>query len=189
MTDNRPLMEGEDDFIYHIMDHVSATKGGETVGAAPGGHMSRLERIIETYAIKNPDYWLYVCSAPSCIALFMKILRLEKGHELTPSQNLLAVKGDHKRTSNPLVNPFDRTRLAKVAQIVTVSLAVGFLMIPVFLLFLVSMSRAVMVVTVLAFVLVFSWMLTMISEARTQEVLIGTAAWVSRILFFVFQAD
>jgi uncharacterized membrane protein len=96
------------------------------------------------------------------------------------------VKGDHKRTSNPLVNPFDRTRLAKVAQIVT---AVGFLMIPVFLLFLVSMSRAVMVVTVLAFVLVFSWMLTMISEARTQEVLIGTAAWVSRILFFVFQAD
>jgi hypothetical protein len=80
-------------------------------------------------------------------------------------------------------------RLAKVAQIVTVSLAVGFLMIPVFLLFLVSMSRAVMVVTVLAFVLVFSWMLTMISEARTQEVLIGTAAWVSRILFFVFQAD
>jgi hypothetical protein len=79
-------------------------------------------------------------------------------------------------------------RLAKVAQIVTVSLAVGFLMIPVFLLFLVSMSRAVMVVTVLAFVLVFSWMLTMISEARTQEVLIGTAAWVSRILFFVFQA-
>lgn len=80
-------------------------------------------------------------------------------------------------------------RLAKVAQIITVSLAVGFLMIPVFLLFLVSMSRAVMVVTVLAFVLVFSWMLTMISEARTQEVLIGTAAWVSRILFFVFQAD
>jgi hypothetical protein len=71
MTNNRPLIEGEDDFIYYIIDYISATKWGETIGAALGRHMSRLERIIETYIIKNLDSWLYVCSAPSCIYLFI----------------------------------------------------------------------------------------------------------------------
>ena len=58
----------------------------------------------------------------------------------------------------------------------TVIIAVGFLLTPVFILFLVAMSRAAMVLTVFAFVLAFSIMMSLVSGARTQDLLLGTAA-------------
>lgn len=57
-----------------------------------------------------------------------------------------------------------------------VFLAVNFLLIPVFLLFLVQMSRPAMSLTVLTFVLAFAVVLGAMTQAKAQEVLIGTAA-------------
>lgn len=63
-----------------------------------------------------------------------------------------------------------------MTRVVTVALAVGFLLTPVFLLFLVSMTRAGMVLVVFGFVLAFSITMSVVSGARTQDLLIGTAA-------------
>lgn len=66
--------------------------------------------------------------------------------------------------------------LENMTRVVTVALAVGFLLTPVFLLFLVSMTRAGMVLVVFGFVLAFSITMSVVSGARTQDLLIGTAA-------------
>jgi hypothetical protein len=50
------------------------------------------------------------------------------------------------------------------------------LLIPVILLFLVHMSRESMAWLVFGFVLAFSIVMSTITEARVQEILIGTAA-------------
>ena len=75
-------------------------------------------------------------------------------------------------------------RLAIFSKILLVSLAVGVLLAPVFLLFLVSMTRLEMAMTVFAFVLLFCVMMSITSDAKTQEVLMGTAAYVSRSSYY-----
>jgi hypothetical protein len=81
------------------------------------------------------------------------------------------------------VHLYSHKRLASITRALTVILAVGFLLTPVFILFLVPMSRAAMVITVFAFVLSFSTMLSLVSGARTQDLLVGTAAYSIHSLF------
>ena len=50
------------------------------------------------------------------------------------------------------------------------------LLVPVLLLFLVSMSRQTMAWTVVGFVLAFSTIMSIVTEAKVHEILIGTAA-------------
>ena len=64
-------------------------------------------------------------------------------------------------------------------------LAVNFLLIPVFLLFLVEMRRSTMALVVLAFVLAFALALSRLSEAKAQELLIGTAAYGAFLVTFL----
>lgn len=66
--------------------------------------------------------------------------------------------------------------LENLTKVATVILSVSFLLTPVFLLFLVAMTRAAMVMVVFGFVLAFSITMSVVSGARTQDLLIGTAA-------------
>jgi hypothetical protein len=50
MIDHRPLLEGEDDFIYHINDLLSARRKDE-YNSQPG---SRLDAFIKTYLGGEP---------------------------------------------------------------------------------------------------------------------------------------
>jgi hypothetical protein len=61
-------------------------------------------------------------------------------------------------------------------KLLTLSFAVGILISPVFLLFLVPMKRESMAWMVFAFVVAFSVTLSVVTEAKVQEVLVGTAA-------------
>jgi hypothetical protein len=63
MIENRPLVRGEDDFIYHITDLISATNKGES----DGQHGNRLENMIEEHAIQHPGSYLHVCHTMLCI--------------------------------------------------------------------------------------------------------------------------
>ena len=56
-----------------------------------------------------------------------------------------------------------------------VPLIVGILLTPVFMLFLIPMTYAQMASTVLAFVLLFCATIASTTDAKTQEVFIGTA--------------
>ena len=74
------------------------------------------------------------------------------------------------------IHHFSNSRLAICANAITVFLAVGGLLVPVFLLFLVQMPRGVMASVALGFVLVFSVTMSVVTGARVQDVLVGTAA-------------
>lgn len=80
-------------------------------------------------------------------------------------------------------------RLAFISTILLVSLSVGVLLTPVALLFLVSMTRLDMLLTVFAFVLLFCVMMSTTSGAKIQEVLMGTAAYDLPAPLAVIQAD
>lgn len=75
------------------------------------------------------------------------------------------------------------------ANAITVFLAVGGLSIPVFLLFLVPMARGLMACLALGFVLAFSVTMSVVTGARVQDVLVGTAAWVLEVIVSLFDAD
>ena len=66
--------------------------------------------------------------------------------------------------------------LKVVADAMVVSLAVGLLLIPVFILFLVPMSRALMAVTASICLIAFTVVISAVTGAKVQEVFFGTAA-------------
>lgn len=145
MLKNQPLVDGQNDFILHVTDLVSATKKFEPNGL----HGSPIEAFIENHAINNEN------------SLFNR---------------LLTATDDRNKSDNPWVHMYSHQRLENITRTLTVIIAVGFLLTPVFILFLVAMSRAAMVLTVFAFVLAFSIMMSLVSGARTQDLLLGTAA-------------
>jgi hypothetical protein len=66
-----------------------------------------------------------------------------------------------------------------------VSLAVGILLIPVLLLFLVNMPKQVMAWIVFGFVLAFSITISVVTDAKVHEVLVGTAAYAAVLVTFL----
>jgi len=80
------------------------------------------------------------------------------------------------KTSNPNITHYSFESLATLARNIQAFLAVTFLLIPVFLLFLLPMTRAAMAGTVLCFVFVFSCALAMLSRPKPHEMFIGVAA-------------
>jgi hypothetical protein len=74
------------------------------------------------------------------------------------------------------VDHYAPDRLEILIKAISVSLAVGILLVPVFFLFLVQMSRESMAWMVFGFVFAFSVTMSVVTEAKSQEVLIGTAA-------------
>jgi hypothetical protein len=64
-------------------------------------------------------------------------------------------------------------------MIASVIIAVTLLLSPVFILFLVDMPRVAMSFTVFGFVIAFCVVLSVVTEGRPQDVLIGTAAYAS----------
>jgi hypothetical protein len=67
-------------------------------------------------------------------------------------------------------------RLKIAANILEVSVAVIILLIPVFLLFLVPMSKPMMATVASLFVLLFSVVVSSVTGAKVQEVFFGSAA-------------
>lgn len=61
-------------------------------------------------------------------------------------------------------------------MILSAAVSVSLLLSPVFILFLVGMPRVAMVSTVFGFVIAFSVVLSLVTEGRLQDLLIGTAA-------------
>lgn len=82
------------------------------------------------------------------------------------------------RTRDPNVDHYAPGHLAALVKALSVSLAVLLLLAPVFVLFLVPLSREAMAWLVFGFVLVFAITVSILTEAETQGLLIGTATFV-----------
>lgn len=88
-------------------------------------------------------------------------------------------------TKDSTVELFSASRIAIVARLVVVCFAVLVLYIPVILFLLTSMSRACMSVVVLTFVLVFSSIMSLLTDAGIQEIFVGTATYCAVLVTFL----
>jgi uncharacterized membrane protein len=107
------------------------------------------------------------------------IQRYVNRHPKSIVKKLLKTDDERNKTSDPHINYYSPARLSAMSKIIPVFLAVALLLIPVFLLFLVRMSRGVMAVTALSFVFFFSLVLSTMTPAKVHEVFFGTATYVS----------
>lgn len=73
---------------------------------------------------------------------------------------------------------YKENRFATLRIMFSAIISASLLLLPVFLLFLVSMPRIAMVILVFGFVVVFTVVLSVIAEGRPQEILVGVAAYV-----------
>jgi hypothetical protein len=90
-------------------------------------------------------------------------------------QKFLRTETERKKTDDKHVDIYSPLRLSILAKTIAVLFGVGSLLIPVFLLFLVHMSREWMATVALGFVLVFSVMMSAMTGARLQDMLYGIA--------------
>lgn len=110
---------------------------------------------------------------------------LSSKHPRSFLDTLLRNKSERMKTDDPNIHIHSSERLGIIGRVIIVFLAVNFLLIPVFLLFLVQMSRPAMSLTVMGFVLGFSMVLATLGQAKVQEILIGTAAYGAFLVTFL----
>ncbi|PMD60665.1 uncharacterized protein K444DRAFT_721015 [Hyaloscypha bicolor E] len=90
---------------------------------------------------------------------------------------------------NATVDPFSKTRESAVAKLLIVFFTVGILIIPIFLLLWIPLTRAWISVTVLLSVLTFSTLISLLTKATGNEVLVGTAAYCAVLASFLGNAQ
>jgi hypothetical protein len=91
------------------------------------------------------------------------------------SKKFFKTSNEYDKTSDPNVNYYSQARLSIIGKMLFVSLAVGLLLIPIFLLFLVTMSRGVMAMIALGFVFLFGLVVSTTTNAKVHEIFFGTA--------------
>lgn len=84
---------------------------------------------------------------------------------------------ERRKTDSEDVDHYSKQRLAFLAILLQVVVVAVLFLTPVFVLFLVPTSRAVMAVTASVFVLAFTIVVSFMTEAKVQEVFFGTAAY------------
>ncbi|KAF4630197.1 hypothetical protein G7Y89_g7945 [Cudoniella acicularis] len=96
-----------------------------------------------------------------------------------PFKNILQSPKEAAKTKDKFITTYSPRRLGYLANGLAVSLAVGVLLVPVYLLFLVVESHAMMAVTASIFMFAFSVILSAVTGASPQEIFMGAAAFVS----------
>lgn len=168
MVDNRPLVKSDASFILRF-DDLLTTKRSSERRSLQG---NRIENFLESCASK----WHGTFFDVSQILVSNMYLHPEIPSFTVCIQNLFKTEVERRKTTNDLIHHFSEGRLAIYANAIAVFLAVGGLLVPVFLLFLVPMQRGLMACVALGFVLAFSVTMSVVTGARVQDVLVGTAA-------------
>lgn len=97
---------------------------------------------------------------------------------------LLQTDRELSKSKDPYVDHISEDRIRVLVKAITVAIATGMLLIPVMLLFLVQTSRESMAWLVFGFVMAFAVILSVVTQAKVQEVLIGTAAYAAVLVTF-----
>ncbi|KAL5317200.1 hypothetical protein ACEPPN_014295 [Leptodophora sp. 'Broadleaf-Isolate-01'] len=92
-------------------------------------------------------------------------------------KRFLKTAEERRKTDSEDVDHYSKQRLAFLAILLQVVVVAVLFLTPVFVLFLVPTSRAVMAVTASVFVLAFTIVVSFMTEAKVQEVFFGTAAY------------
>ncbi|KAL2069287.1 hypothetical protein VTL71DRAFT_15625 [Oculimacula yallundae] len=92
---------------------------------------------------------------------------------------------ERDKTSNKYVVFRSDTRRRILAGGLLVLTAVGTLLVPVFLLSLLALSRAQMTAIASVFILIFAWILYVVEEGKVYRVLLGTATYSAILIVFL----
>ncbi|KAH8597950.1 hypothetical protein B0O99DRAFT_684650 [Bisporella sp. PMI_857] len=106
-------------------------------------------------------------------------------NRLPSLKRLVQTQREANKTNDPNVDYHSEARITAILKAVTVSLTVGTLLIPVLLLFLVDMAKQTMAWIVIGFVVAFSGTMTATTDAKTQELFVGTAAYAAVLVTFL----
>ena len=98
------------------------------------------------------------------------------------SKSFLRPDTEVEKSSDPKVRYLSNSRLELIVGTVVVLVSVSSILLPVFILLTVSMSSSLKGLTVFACVCTFCTTIMVTTEARTYEVLVGTAAYGTHIL-------
>jgi len=102
----------------------------------------------------------------------------------SPFKRFLQTERELKKSTEN-IDHFKDKRIEIVVNTIAVCLAVALLLTPVLLLFLVSMSRGAMAATVVGFVLAFAVIMSVVTDAKAEQILIGTAAYAAVLVTFL----
>ncbi|KUJ14420.1 uncharacterized protein LY89DRAFT_784367 [Mollisia scopiformis] len=100
-------------------------------------------------------------------------------------KKMLQTSKQLSQTKDTAVKYYCKARINILARLIAVFLAVIILFIPVILFFLTPMSRVWMAVVVLAFVFIFSVMISCVTDAGDKEIFIGTATYCAVLVTFL----
>jgi hypothetical protein len=103
----------------------------------------------------------------------------------SPIRTFMKIKEEVKPTSDTSITFYSPLLLRRLGQLLLVSTLMGVLLIPVFLLFLVPMSRLNMAVTSSSFIFLFILIMSIIAEGRIYEIFVGTATYAAILIMFL----
>ena len=160
--DEKPLAiaAGKSDFIFYPDDLVSL--------AGQSQHDRPFESFVESFLDSYPLSWIKV-----------RVLGVKTWNESRTNTTKRFLQHDtetRRKTDDEFVHLYSVDKLKIAANILEVSVAVILLLIPVFLLFLVPMSKPMMATIASLFVLLFSVVVSSLTGAKVQEVFFGSAA-------------
>jgi hypothetical protein len=160
--DEKPLAiaAGKSDFIFYPDDLVSL--------AGQSQHDRPFENFVESFLDSYPLSWIKV-----------RVLGVKTWNESRTNTTKRFLQHDtetRRKTDDEFVHLYSVDKLKIAANILEVSVAVILLLIPVFLLFLVPMSKPMMATIASLFVLLFSVVVSSLTGAKVQEVFFGSAA-------------
>jgi hypothetical protein len=92
-------------------------------------------------------------------------------------KTFLRTDAEKAKSSDPKVRYISNYRLDTTTRALVVCISVSCMLIPIFILRLVPMPQFVTVLLVLLFVSIFATTMSVITDSRTQDILVGSAAY------------
>ncbi|KAF5871300.1 uncharacterized protein Bfra_007816 [Botrytis fragariae] len=143
--------------LVHLDQYEWLRQPDDCISLVPP-HNNRLERFVEDNLNTWPISWFQKC---------------------------LLVTPKRKTPTEETVKFFSTFRISLLSKLLVVCMTVLILLIPVFLLLTIPMEAGWMAFAVLAFVLLFSVMISLLTDAGTQEIFVGTSAYCAVLVVFL----
>jgi hypothetical protein len=165
MREHKPLDKGHDDFILREDDFVTPVKKSQ--------QGSGINDFIETIISRRPKCPLKV-SAVQTNRRMGSLLRSQVEHFNPSSQALLGFKNQNADRKEKGMHFFSCRRIAFVANIIVVCIAISVLLIPVFVLYMANITRLQSSGVVLVFTVLFATVISLITDTKVENVFMST---------------
>jgi len=166
MCQHRPLDKGHDDFILREDDLVTPVKKSQ--------QGSGINDLIETIISRRPKCPLKVSAVQTNRRRMGSLSCFQVKHFNPSSQALLGFKNQNVDQKEKGMHFFSCRRIALVANITVVCIAISVLLIPVFVLYMANVTRLQSSGVVLVFTVLFATVISLITDTKVENVFMST---------------